>query len=64
MLTLSEFEKMLRIAIGEEQKAQNLYLNMIMKAKDPVAKAILEGLREEEQMHEKKLEKLLASVKP
>ena len=64
MKTTKEFTDLIKMAIREEKKAQELYKNMAKKAKDPFAKDILEGLYEEEVGHEKKLESLLSSIKP
>lgn len=64
MKTLVEFEKLVRLAIREEKKAQELYRNMAKKTRDPFVKAVLLGLQEEEANHEQKLNGLLKSLKP
>jgi len=64
MTTLHEFEKLVQVAIKEERKAQELYRNMAEKTQDPFVKAVLQGLHEEEVSHERKLNRLLNSLKP
>ena len=64
MKTIREFENLLKFAIREEKKAQDLYGEMANKAKDPFVKTILEGLREEEMGHEAKLLKIMETIKP
>ena len=59
-----DFRGLIEFAIREEQKAQRLYQDLAEKAQDEYAKAILEGLREQEMQHETKLQSLLASVEP
>ena len=63
MDTTEEFSRLIEFAIGEEQKAQELYRSMASKAGDTYAQAILEGLYEQEVVHEEKLRALLASIK-
>ena len=57
-----DFRGLIEFAIGEEQKAQSLYKDLAAKAKDGYAKAILEGLHEQEVQHEERLKALLASI--
>ena len=64
METTKEFKKLIKMAIREEKKAQELYKGLARKTDDPFAKAILEGLYEQELDHEKKLESLLESIMP
>ncbi len=64
MGTSEDFRGLIELAIREEQKAQGLYRDMASKAKDVYAKAILEGLHEQEVLHEEKLRSLLASIDP
>ena len=64
MKTIVEFEKLVRLAIKEEQKAQDIYRNMAKKTRDPFVLAVLQGLQEEEANHERKLNGLLNSLKP
>jgi rubrerythrin len=61
---LEDFRGLIELAIREEQKAQRLYQDLAAKAEDEYAKAILEGLREQEIQHETKLQSLLASIDP
>jgi rubrerythrin len=63
MDTTKEFTRLIEFAIGEEQKAQKLYRDMALKARDSYGRAILEGLYEQELAHEEKLRALLSSVK-
>ena len=60
----SDFRGLIEFAIGEEQNAQRLYKDLAAKAVDAYAKAILEGLHEQEVKHEEKLKSLLASIEP
>ncbi|MEW6444193.1 MAG: hypothetical protein AB1640_24885 [bacterium] len=64
METLTSFEGLIEFAIDQEKKAQELYGKMLEVTKDPFARAILEGLREQEILHEEKLKSLLDSIKP
>ncbi len=64
MQTTGEFRRLIELAIQEEKKAQELYKRMASNVKDPFAKAILEGLHEQEIAHEEKLRSLLESVNP
>ena len=59
-----DFRGLIQFAIGEEQKAQRLYKDLAAKTGDAYAKAILEGLHEQEVKHEEKLKSLLASIEP
>jgi rubrerythrin len=59
-----DFRGLLEFAIREEQKAQRLYQDLAAKVEDTYAKAILEGLHEQEVLHEEKLKGLLASIQP
>lgn len=59
-----DFRNLVEFAICEEQKAQRLYEDLAAKAGDGYAKAILEGLHEQEVEHEEKLKSLLASIEP
>lgn len=59
-----DFRGLIQFAIGEEQKAQKLYKDLAAKAGDDYAKAILEGLHEQEVKHEERLKALLASIEP
>ena len=59
-----DFRGLIQFAIGEEQKAQRLYKDLAAKTGDAYAKAILEGLHEQEVKHEEKLKTLLASIEP
>jgi rubrerythrin len=59
-----EFRGLIEMAIREERKAQRLYSDLAAKTKDGYAKAILQGLHEQEVLHEEKLRALLASVQP
>ena len=64
MSASEDFRGLIEFAIGEEQKAQCLYRDLAAKAGDAYAKAILEGLQEQELKHEEKLKSLLASIEP
>ncbi len=64
MNSTTEFNKLIKLAIREEKKAQELYKDLASKTVDPFAKSILEGLYEQEVLHEEKLSSLLASIKP
>lgn len=64
METTGEFRRLIEFAIQEERKAQDLYKRMASKTRDPFAKAILEGLHEQEVNHEDKLKSLLETVNP
>jgi rubrerythrin len=64
MGTSEDFRGLIELAIREEQKAQRLYRDMAARSKDVYAKAILEGLHEQEVLHEEKLRSLLASIDP
>jgi len=64
MKTTKEFIDLIKMAIREEKKAQELYKNLAKKAQDPFSRDILEGLYEQEILHEQKLESLLNSIKP
>jgi rubrerythrin len=59
-----DFRGLIEFAIREERKAQNLYKDLAEKVQDSYAKAILEGLHEQEVLHEEKLRDLLASIQP
>jgi rubrerythrin len=59
-----DFRGLIEFAIREERKAQNLYKDLAEKVQDTYAKAILEGLHEQEVLHEEKLRGLLASIQP
>jgi rubrerythrin len=59
-----DFRGLIEFAISEEQKAQRLYKDLAAKAGDAYAKAILEGLHEQEVSHEERLKALLASIEP
>jgi rubrerythrin len=59
-----DFRSLIEFAIREEQKAQRIYEDLGAKTEAAYAKAILEGLREQEVQHEKKLRSLLASIVP
>ena len=59
-----DFRGLIEFAICEEQKAQQMYKDLAVKAGDVYAKAILEGLHEQEVHHEEKLRSLLASIEP
>lgn len=59
-----DFRGLIEFAISEEQKAQRLYQDLAEKAGDGYAKAILEGLHEQEVQHEERLKSLLASIEP
>ena len=59
-----DFRDLIEFAICEEQKAQQMYKDLAAKAGDAYAKAILEGLHEQEVHHEEKLKSLLASIEP
>ena len=59
-----DFRGLIEFAIREERKAQNLYKDLAAKVDDPYPKAILEGLHEQEVLHEEKLRDLLASIQP
>jgi len=58
------FHGLIEFAISEEQKAQRMYKDLAAEAGDDYAKAILEGLHEQEVHHENKLKALLASIEP
>jgi len=64
MGSTEQFRGLIEMAIREEKNAQRLYRDLAAKAKDGYAKAILEGLHEQEVLHEEKLKALLASVQP
>lgn len=64
METINEFHRLIEMAIVEEQKAQRMYKDMAERADDPYARAIIEGLYEQEVAHEAKLRDLLESVAP
>ena len=64
MSASEDFRGLIEFAIREEQKAQRLYKDLAAKAGDTYAKAILEGLHEQEVKHEEKLQSLLASIEP
>jgi len=59
-----DFRGLIELAIREEQKAQRFYQDLAAKVEDSYAKAILEGLHEQEVLHEDKLRDLLASIQP
>jgi rubrerythrin len=59
-----DFRSLIEFAIREEQKAQRIYEDLRTKTEEAYAKAILEGLREQEVQHEKKLRSILASIVP
>jgi len=59
-----DFRSLIQFAICEEQKAQQMYKDLAAKVGDAYAKAILEGLHEQEVKHEEKLKSLLASIEP
>ena len=59
-----DFHGLIEFAISEEQKAQRMYKDLSAEAGDAYAKAILEGLHEQEVHHEEKLRSLLASIEP
>jgi rubrerythrin len=64
MSDTKDFHGLIELAISEEQKAQRLYKDLAAKAEDDYAKAILEGLHEQEVKHEERLRTLLASIDP
>ena len=64
METISRFQKLIKLAIEEEKKAQELYKSMAGSTEDPYVRAVLEGLRQQEVLHEDKLKSLLASMEP
>jgi rubrerythrin len=64
MSATKDFRGLIQFAICEEQKAQQMYKDLAAKAGDDYAKAILEGLQEQEVQHEEKLKTLLASIDP
>ena len=64
MGAIDEFRGLIEFAIREEQKAQRMYEDLAAKAQDDYARAILEGLHEQEVQHENKLRSLLASIHP
>ncbi len=64
MSATEDFRGLIQFAISEEQKAQQMYKDLAEKAGDDYAKAILEGLREQEVKHEERLKALLASIDP
>ena len=64
MSTTEDFRGLIQFAICEEQKAQRMYKDLAAEAGDDYAKAILEGLHEQEVHHEEKLKALLDSIKP
>ena len=64
MKATADFNKLIKLAIREEKNAQELYKDLASKTADPFAKAILEGLYEQEKLHEEKLNSLLDSIKP
>jgi rubrerythrin len=59
-----DFRGLIEFAIREEQKAQRIYEDLASKTDDAYARAILEGLHEQEVLHEEKLRSLLASIQP
>ena len=59
-----DFHGLIEFAISEERKAQQMYKNLAAEAGDDYAKAILEGLHEQEVHHEEKLRSILASIEP
>jgi rubrerythrin len=59
-----DFRDLIEFAIREEQKAQRIYKDLAEKAQDDYARALLEGLHEQEVQHESKLRGLLASIHP
>lgn len=59
-----DFRGLIEFAIREEQRAQRIYEDLAAKTDNSYAKAILEGLHEQETEHEKKLRALLASIEP
>lgn len=63
METIQNFRNLIEFAIEEEKRAQAMYGRMAQSAEDPFVKSILEGLREQETEHEKKLLALLSSIK-
>ena len=64
MSAAEDFRGLIEFAISEEQKAQRMYKDLAAKARDAYGKAILEGLLEQEVVHEEKLRALLASIEP
>ncbi len=60
----TDFQRLIEFAIKEEQKAQELYKRMSSKTDDPYARAILDGLHEQETAHEEKLRSLLDTINP
>ncbi len=64
MKTTKDFNEIINLAIGEEKKAQKLYKDLADSTNDPFKKAILEGLYEQEILHEEKLRSLLSSIDP
>jgi rubrerythrin len=64
MSATEDFRGLIRFAICEEQKAQQMYKDLAAKTGDAYTKAILEGLHEQEVKHEEKLKSLLASIEP
>ena len=64
MSATRDFRSLIEFAICEEQKAQRMYKDLAEKVRDDYAKAILEGLHEQEVRHEEKLKSLLASIEP
>ncbi len=64
MSTAKDFRGLIQFAICEEKKAQEMYRELAEQAGDDYAKAILEGLREQEFKHEEKLQALLDSIDP
>jgi rubrerythrin len=59
-----DFRGLIEFAIREEQKAQRIYEDLASKTDDAYARAILDGLHEQEVLHEEKLRSLLASIQP
>jgi len=64
MGAIDDFRGLIEFAIREEQKAQRIYEDLAAKAEDDYARALLEGLHEQEVQHENKLRALLASIHP
>ena len=64
MSATEDFRGLIQFAICEEQKAQQLYKDLAAKTRDAYTKAILEGLQEQEILHEEKLRSILASIEP
>ncbi len=64
MKTTQEFNELITLAISEEKKAQKLYKDLAATTDDLFKKSILEGLYEQEVLHEEKLRSLLSSIDP